>query len=113
MTQPPVFQNMEYPSTVDFENFDLLFSRYGPSLYGIILKAAEGNALIAERLMGQAFVQIYRNKDLYDPARQRPLIWMIAIVAQLIKKNGYNNKLAPVINKRTETDSDNLNLIPS
>lgn len=93
MTQTPVFQNKEYPNTVDFENFDLLFSSYGPSLYGIILKATEGNVLVAEKLTGQAFVQIYRNKNLYDPTRQRPLIWMISIVAQLIKKNGYNNKL--------------------
>lgn len=85
-----LFQPLEHSFTADPADFEPVFNMYAPCLYGIIFTAVNGTSAIAEKLTGQTFVSIYRNRKLYNPDTQRLLVWMIAMAASVLKEHGYD-----------------------
>lgn len=55
-----------------------LYDNYSPVLYGIILKTIS-NETVAEDILQEVFIKIWKNIDSYDAARGRLYTWMINI----------------------------------
>ena len=61
------------------EGFDVLYTNDSNAFYAIILRNIK-DPLIAEDLLQEAFIKIWRNIEKYDPAKARLFTWMICIV---------------------------------
>ncbi len=56
-----------------------LYDAYGPALYGVALRVVQTPEL-AEQVVQDAFVKIWRNGAAYDAAKGRLFTWMLNIV---------------------------------
>lgn len=55
-----------------------LYDAYGDALYGVIIRILQKEEL-AQEVLQDTFVKIWRNAAAYDPAKGRPFTWMINI----------------------------------
>ncbi len=62
----------------DREAFRQLYDRHSPRLYAVALRITRHGSLASDALQ-EAFVQIWQNAGLYDPARGAPEAWMAAL----------------------------------
>jgi len=62
--------------------FERLYGATCAKLYGVVLRILRRHDLAGD-VMGQAYLQIWRDAGDYDPARSSPLAWMVAIVRRL------------------------------
>ncbi len=61
---------------------EALYDMYSKSLFGVLLKMVNDQEL-AENLLQQSFLKIWRSIDCYDAAKGRLFTWMIAITKNL------------------------------
>ena len=61
------------------EGFDLLYDTYSKSLYTISLHLT-GNSLVAEKVMENSFIYIWKNINSYSPASGSLGVWLAGIV---------------------------------
>ena len=59
--------------------FGALYQATSAKLYGIALRILRREAW-AEEALQEAYVKIWRHAETYDPARGRPMTWMINVV---------------------------------
>ena len=59
--------------------FRLLYEQYAPNLYGVALRIVRCPAL-ADDVVQETFVKVWRNIEAYDPARGRLFTWLLNIV---------------------------------
>lgn len=77
-------QKVETPDLVqglidkDRKSFDTLYQNYSSALYGIALRITKVNE-VAEDVLQEAFVKIYKNIDRYDSSRGTLFTWMLNI----------------------------------
>ena len=55
-----------------------LYDAYGAALNGVILRMVQ-NEELAQEVLQDTFVKIWRNAAAYDPAKGRPFTWMLNI----------------------------------
>ena len=60
------------------EGFDILYENYSSSFYGVIVKTIT-DPVIAEDILQEVFVKIWRNIDKYDADKARLFTWMLRI----------------------------------
>lgn len=58
--------------------FERLYRATSPKLFGVTLRILHDRAL-AEEVLQEAYVRIWRNASRYDPATASPITWMAAI----------------------------------
>jgi DNA-directed RNA polymerase specialized sigma24 family protein len=93
------FHQVENKVTVHFENFDLIFDKYAPMIYGIILRAVKQDVVLAEKITGEVFVEVYRNIQNYNSNKQRFGTWLIITATNLLQQYGYRAELLTVADK--------------
>ncbi len=59
--------------------FNLLYKLYAPNLYGVALRIVRSPA-VAEDVVQETFVKVWRNINAYDPAKGRLFTWLLNIV---------------------------------
>lgn len=57
---------------------DLLYDHYSPALFGVILRIVQSREL-AEQVLQDVFVRIWRNGHLYDAHKSKLYTWMLNI----------------------------------
>jgi len=62
----------------DREAFSTLYDKYSAALFGFIGRIVRSNH-VAEELLQDVFVKIWRNIDSYEPARGALFTWMVRI----------------------------------
>jgi DNA-directed RNA polymerase specialized sigma24 family protein len=62
--------------------FGRLYASYAPALLGFILKIT-GDTAIAERILQQAFVAVWNNRESYDASHERLFTWMLRQTRQV------------------------------
>jgi RNA polymerase sigma-70 factor (ECF subfamily) len=68
-------------STVAFSN---LYDSYAPALYGITFRMVR-NREIAEELLQDTFIKIWKHIDTYDPAKGTLFTWMLNVTRNTCK----------------------------
>jgi RNA polymerase sigma factor (sigma-70 family) len=58
--------------------FASLYDRYSAALYGVVLKMVREVA-VAEEVLQDSFVKIWRGAANYDPDKGRPFTWMVNV----------------------------------
>lgn len=56
--------------------FEELYDKYAPLLYGDICKIL-GQTKLAERVLQQSFIDIWRMKASYEPDKEQLVLWMM------------------------------------
>ncbi|MBS1685816.1 MAG: sigma-70 family RNA polymerase sigma factor [Bacteroidetes bacterium] len=84
------------------EGFDLLYSSYAPAFYAVIFRTVKESAL-AEDLLQEVFVKIWRNIDKYDPGKSKLFTWMIRIA-----KNAAIDHMRTAAHKNLQATQDKV-----
>ena len=106
----------------DNQAFNYLYEHYSGSLYSIVLQIVQ-NATLANDVLQDVFVNIWRRIETYDPAKGRLFTWMLNIsrnasIDLLRSKNYLNSRKNQELTDnvygndqvtRTNTDSIGLN----
>lgn len=75
--------------------FDYLYANYSGALFGIIIGIVRDNE-IAEDLLQEIFVKIWKKIDYYDDTKGRIYTWMVNLTRNTcidkIRSKGYNKK---------------------
>ena len=79
----------------DKSAFEYLYDNYSAALFGIIFKMLE-NRELAEDVLQEAFVKIWKNFSNYDSSKGRLFTWMLNITRNLtidtIRSKGYKKQ---------------------
>src|SRR5258706_16371816 len=62
----------------DKDAFRILYDNYSSTLYGIVLKIV-GSAEVAEDVLQERFVKIWKNISFYDKTKGRLFTWLLNI----------------------------------
>ncbi|MBT8233219.1 MAG: sigma-70 family RNA polymerase sigma factor [Saprospiraceae bacterium] len=84
---------------------DLIYENYGSNLYGFVLKMVNDEAL-AQDIIQDSFVKIWKNSEKYDPKKARLFTWMLNICRNQAIDRIRSRKLKPT----SEIQDDNLNV---
>lgn len=60
------------------EAISMLYDKYGAALFGVVTKIVKSN-MIAEDVMQDAFVKIWKNADTYDTSKGKLFTWLLNI----------------------------------
>ena len=106
----------------DKEAIPILYDQYASALYGVILKIV-GSQQIAEDVLQETFIKIWRNGDQYDPKKGRLFTWLLNIARNTaidkrrsagFKKNSKNQLLESSVYYRegltTSNNPDHIGL---
>ena len=104
----------------DRKAINLLYDRYSAALYGVALKVVQDES-IAQDVLQEAFVKIWKNADKYNPTKGSLFTWMLNITRNLaidkIRSAGFRKqeKIRPldesVYNSTGHSESINPNTI--
>jgi RNA polymerase sigma factor (sigma-70 family) len=64
------------------EAFNILYDNYSAALYGVISKIVVAEE-IAEDVLQEAFIKIWKNSSFFDPAKGRLFTWMLNIARNM------------------------------
>jgi RNA polymerase sigma-70 factor (ECF subfamily) len=90
--------------------FSFLYDHYAGALYGIIKQIVIDNAELANDVLQEVFINIWRKIDSYDPSKGRLFTWMLNIARNasidLLRSKAYQNsqknqELSESVNKGT------------
>ena len=86
---------------------NILYDNYSSVLYGVIIKIAKSEE-IAQDLLQETFVKIWKNFSSYDSSKGRLFTWIVNIARNetidYIRSKGFKNK------NLTDAHSDNIDL---
>ncbi len=95
----------------DKSAFEYLYDNYSAALFGIIFKMLE-NRELAEDVLQEAFVKIWKNFSNYDSGKGRLFTWMLNITRNLtidtIRSKGYK-KQAKIQSSENAVDNISTN----
>ncbi len=89
------------------EGFTIIYDKYAPTLYAILLKLVGNNATIAEDLLQESFTKIWNNVEQYEPQQGSIFTWMLQIT-----RDNANNYLRSQHHNITEDTLAPENYIP-
>jgi len=102
--------------------YSYLYDNYSGALYGIILQIVQ-NAELANDILQEVFINIWRKIETYDPSRGRLFTWMLNITRNAsidtLRSKGFQNsqknqELTENVNRTstqiTQTNIDNIGL---
>lgn len=67
--------------------FGYLYDKYAASFYGLILTNLNHNEKVAQDILQDVFVRIWKSFEVYDNTKEVLFTWMIKIVSSSIKEN--------------------------
>jgi len=79
--------------------FERLYAATRAKLYGVVFRILRRQD-IAEEVLQEAYVRIWRNAEKFDPSMASPVTWMIAIA---------RNRAIDIVRKKTEIPLDDEN----
>jgi RNA polymerase sigma-70 factor (ECF subfamily) len=100
------------------QGFELLYSKYSSALYGILIRIVD-DMKIAEDLLQESYIKIWKNLDHYDESKGTLFTWMLNIARNTgidhTRSKYYKNRQKSLsydeINDDTSTVNNNTNLI--
>ena len=69
----------------DEASFERLYDATRAKLYGVLLRIL-GKPALAEEVMHEAYLKVWKMADQFDPATASPITWMVAI--DIVRKRG-------------------------
>jgi DNA-directed RNA polymerase specialized sigma24 family protein len=72
------------------EMFEFIYDEYAGSIYGMVLKAVNGEADIAQSITAQTFITIYRELHSYRQNKSRLFTWIYIILKKQLAEKGYS-----------------------
>ena len=75
-----------YPGGRDILKFELLYDECAPALYSWILTKTNDTA-IAEEILVNSFIAMWKNIHLYDPSKCKFFIWMLQLTVKEIMQH--------------------------
>lgn len=101
---------MERIANYDSRALEVLYNRYSPILFTLIKKIV-GDEKLAEEILCDVFVIIWRKINLYDPKIGNPFLWLTSLArnkaVDTLKRNRDGNKLEPY-----DDDYEDLFILP-
>jgi RNA polymerase sigma-70 factor (ECF subfamily) len=101
---------MERIANYDSRALEVLYNRYSPILFTLIKKIVAEERL-AEEILCDVFVIIWRKIHFYDPKSGNPFLWLTSIArnkaVDTLKRNRDENKLEPY-----DDDYEDLFILP-
>lgn len=92
----------------DNKAFAYLYDNYGPALYSIVLQIVN-DAELANDVLQEVFVNIWRRIEQYDPGKGRLFTWMMNIARNAsidtLRSRGYQNS------RKNQSIQDNVDTI--
>ena len=85
----PIFQKPGIFSAAHNQQFDHLFNKYGPALYGFISKAANVDTHSANRMLVEVFRIIYTQKEVCAGKDSVAFIQLMQTMIRVMNKEGY------------------------
>jgi RNA polymerase sigma-70 factor (ECF subfamily) len=70
----------------DTNAFVYLYDKYSTSFYGMILNHLNQDETIAEGILQDVFLKIWKNVEEYDSSKEALFTWMFKIVASSVKE---------------------------
>ncbi|HAA24437.1 MAG TPA: RNA polymerase subunit sigma-24, partial [Cytophagales bacterium] len=68
----------------DKQAFDVLYNRYHKRLYGYLYRMCWQNQVIAEDLLQETFIRVFKAAKDFDPSRKF-VTWLFSIGSNLVK----------------------------
>ena len=89
---------------------NLLYENYSDSLYGVILKITNNEALAQDALQ-ESFVKIWKNAKKYDSKKAKLFTWLYRIARNtaIDKLRSFNNRF----NKEVQIDKSDVYILPT
>ena len=79
----------------DKQGFNLLYEHYAPILFGLICKMTR-DSVVAEDLLQETFVKVWKNIDQYDEEKASFLTWLVNIARyttiDYLRSKGYKQQ---------------------
>ncbi|GAB6282164.1 MAG: sigma-70 family RNA polymerase sigma factor [Ignavibacterium sp.] len=101
---------MERIANYDSRALEVLYNRYSPILFTLIKKIV-GDEKLAEEILCDVFVIIWRKIHFYDPKIGNPFLWLISLArnkaVDTLKRNRDESKLEPY-----DDDYEDLFILP-
>jgi RNA polymerase sigma-70 factor (ECF subfamily) len=82
LTPPELVWLMAATAKGDQAAFERLYAATRAKLFGVVLRILRRNDL-AEEVMQEAYIKVWRNAGNFDPAAASPITWMVAIARNL------------------------------
>jgi RNA polymerase sigma-70 factor (ECF subfamily) len=82
LTPPELVWLMAATAKGDQAAFERLYAATRAKLFGVVLRILRRNDL-AEEVMQEAYLKVWRNAGGFDPAVSSPITWMVAIARNL------------------------------
>jgi RNA polymerase sigma-70 factor, ECF subfamily len=76
--------------------FERLYEATRAKLYGVLLRIL-GNSTLAEEVMHETYLKVWRMADQFDPATASPITWMVAMA---------RNRAIDIVRKRGDVSID-------
>jgi RNA polymerase sigma-70 factor, ECF subfamily len=76
--------------------FERLYEATRAKLYGVLLRIL-GNSTLAEEVMHETYLKVWRMADQFDPATASPITWMVAMA---------RNRAIDIVRKRGDVSVD-------
>lgn len=98
--------------------YGYLYDQYGPALYGVILHVVRQQEM-AEDILQEVFLKIYRNIDHYETSKGRLYTWMLHIARNsaidTVRSTKFRDlkKIQPLENTVNTTADNNASSIPA
>ncbi len=93
----------------DSDAVGLLYDRYASPLYGVIFRIVQSDEL-AEDILQEAFIKIWRSFPQYDESRGRLFTWLINIARNLAIDYYRAIRRDPTQNRAVELDVDMVDI---
>jgi hypothetical protein len=85
----PIFQKPAIFSAVHHLQFEHLFNKYGPALYGFISKAANVDTPAANRILEEVFRDSYTQNEICAGEDSVAFIQLMRTMIRIMNKEGY------------------------
>lgn len=94
----------------DEQAFHWLYDQYSPALYGVILRIVRDEDL-AQDLVQDVFVKIWKNLDSYDSKKGRLFTWMLNVARNTAIDALRAGKTQPSSANAIRTDEDTVHIV--
>lgn len=94
----------------DKQAINLLYKHYANSLYGVILKVVQNEA-IAQDALQETFVKVWKNSSKYNPEKAKLFTWLFRIAKNtaIDKLRSYNKRF----HKEIQINTTNVYMLPT
>ena len=89
MTTDPNPQAGRYAACRELSSLSTIYDAYGAVIYGVLFRIAHQDIFLADSLMEKVFYAINREFDSLVEFKRSGFIWILGILTNTLKENGY------------------------